>query len=76
MITAEKCRELAAEYKKISQLSGQSSDRVFLMRNIARTLTGLAGQLARLSIASRGEQASDGTRCIDQASQLPGRDGA
>lgn len=61
MITAEKCRELATEYRNLSQLVGTSSERGFLMRNIARTLTGLAGQLERLSTASRGEKVGDST---------------
>ncbi|WP_145668865.1 hypothetical protein [Bradyrhizobium stylosanthis] len=60
MITAEKSRELAAEYRHLSQRVGATSERGFLMRNIARTLTGLAGQLERLSMASRLENAGDG----------------
>jgi len=60
MITAEKCRELAAEYKRLSEQVDATSERRFLMRNIARTLTGLAGQLERLSMALRLKRAGDG----------------
>lgn len=59
MITATKCIELATYYKDLSQVSGTSVDRAFLMKNIARSFTGLAGQLDRLNTLTRAEEGRD-----------------
>lgn len=56
MITAAKCTELASYYKNLSQVCGTSIDRAFLMKNIARSFTGLAGQLDRLTALTRAEE--------------------
>ena len=56
MITAARCQELAAEYKALSQASGISGDQTFLLKNIAKTLAGLAGQLDRLAALTRDEE--------------------
>lgn len=62
VITPRKCKELAAEYRTLSQQVGTSADRAFLMKDVARTLIGLAGQLDRLTVLTRHEkQRSDGT---------------
>ena len=55
MITSEKCIELASHYRTLSQAFGTSIDRAFLMKNIARSFRGLAGQLDRLDALTRAE---------------------
>lgn len=55
MITAAKCQELANHYKALSQASGTSADRAFIMKNIARSFSSLATQLDRLAALTRDE---------------------
>jgi hypothetical protein len=54
-LTAAQCQELANHYKSLSQLSGISTDRAFILKNIARSLAGLASQLDRLAVLMRDE---------------------
>jgi hypothetical protein len=56
MVTAAQCLELAQRYRTLSQTSGISEDRAFMMKNIARSFAGLAGQLDRLDALKRDEQ--------------------
>ena len=49
MNTALRCQELADHYKSLSQLPSIPRDRAFLLKNIARSFTGLSGQLDRLA---------------------------
>ncbi|WP_167381144.1 hypothetical protein [Bradyrhizobium arachidis] len=58
MITATQCLELAHRYKTLSQKSDMSEDRASVMKNIARSFAGLAGQLDRLNALTRDEQVS------------------
>ncbi|WP_082905858.1 hypothetical protein [Bradyrhizobium centrolobii] len=55
MITAAGCQELANQYKALSQASSNSVERAFLLKNIARSFTGLATQLDRLAALTRDE---------------------
>ena len=55
MIDAAKCEELANHYKVLSQAAGVSAERAFLLKNIARSLTGVASQLDRLAALTRDE---------------------
>jgi hypothetical protein len=50
------CREHADHYKRLSSASGISKDRAAVLKNIARTYVGLAGQLDRLASLARNEQ--------------------
>jgi hypothetical protein len=59
MITATRCKELANSYKALSLKPRISESRAFLLRNIARSLVGLAGQLERLDGVTRAEVARD-----------------
>jgi hypothetical protein len=59
MITAARCKELAHHYKALSATPRISESRAFLLRNIARSLTGLAGQLERLDAVTRAEVRGD-----------------
>ncbi|WP_456618926.1 hypothetical protein [Bradyrhizobium sp. P5_C12] len=56
MITAARCKELANHYKAISSNLDISESRAFVLRNIAKSLTGLAGQLDRLEALTRDEE--------------------
>lgn len=56
MITAAQCLEFAHRYRALSQTPGLSEDSALLMKNIARSLTGLAGQLDRLDARTREER--------------------
>src|SRR6202007_942447 len=58
MITATRCKELANHYKALSSSPGISESRAFLLRNIARSLVGLAGQLERLDTLTKEEGAA------------------
>lgn len=58
MITAAQCLEMAHRYRALSQTSGISKDRAFIMKNIARSLSGLAGQLDRLDALTRDERST------------------
>jgi hypothetical protein len=55
MLTSARCQELASHFKALSQASDISEDRAFLLKNIARSLTGLTGQLDRLATMIRAE---------------------
>jgi hypothetical protein len=55
MLTSARCQELASHFKALSQASDISEDRAFLLKNIARSLTGLTGQLDRLNTMIRAE---------------------
>jgi hypothetical protein len=54
-MTATKCRELANHYKALARASNVSENRAFVMKNIARSFTGLATQLDRLAVLTRDE---------------------
>jgi len=54
-LTPAQCQELANHYKSLSQLPGISTDRAFILKNIARSLAGLASQLDRLAVLMRDE---------------------
>ncbi|MCP1744007.1 hypothetical protein ABIF66_010104 [Bradyrhizobium japonicum] len=56
MINIAECREHAEHYKRLSGASGISKDRADVLKNIARTYVGLAGQLDRLASLARNEQ--------------------
>ena len=55
MITAAKCQELAKHYKALSQAEGLSEGRASVLKNIARSLAGLATQLDRFTALTRDE---------------------
>jgi hypothetical protein len=55
-INIAECREHADHYKRLSSASGISKDRADILKNIARTYVGLAGQLDRLASLARNEQ--------------------
>jgi hypothetical protein len=55
MLTAAECRALAAECKRLSQASDISNDRAFLLRNVGRSLKGVATQLDMLAAKTREE---------------------
>lgn len=55
MLTAAECQAQAAKYKSLAQRSDISEDRAVLLRNIARSLAGLANQLDRLAANMRDE---------------------
>ena len=55
MMTAAQFQELADHYKALSQTPGISTDRAFILKNIARSLAGLASQLDRLAALMRDE---------------------
>lgn len=55
MITAAQCKDIAQHYKTLSTSPDISEDQAFLMRNIARSFAGVAGQLDRLEALTRGE---------------------
>ncbi|APG13808.1 hypothetical protein BKD09_36205 [Bradyrhizobium japonicum] len=56
LINIAECREHADHYKRLSGASGISKDRAAVLKNIARTYVGLAGQLDRLASLARNEQ--------------------
>jgi len=55
MLDPSHCRKLAREYKELAREPGTSTDRAFIMNNVARTLTGLATQLDMLAAKIRDE---------------------
>lgn len=57
MITTARCKELANYYKALCSNPHISEDRAFLLRNIARSLAGVAGQLERLDAVTKEEGA-------------------
>ncbi len=59
MLTVVECRAQAAECKRLSQASDISKDRAFLLRNVARSLKGVATQLDMLAAKTREEAARE-----------------
>jgi hypothetical protein len=53
MITAAQCQVLANEYKGLSLERGIAQDRAAMLKNIARSFSGLATQLDRLAAHTR-----------------------
>ncbi|MBR0822428.1 hypothetical protein [Bradyrhizobium liaoningense] len=56
LINIAECRERAEHYKRLSGASGISKDCAAVLKNIARSFVGLAGQLDRLASLERNEQ--------------------
>ena len=54
-MTAEKCQELANQYKAMARSADLSEGRAVLLKNIARSYAGLASQLDRLAALTRDE---------------------
>jgi hypothetical protein len=55
MLTAAQCQTYAAEYKSLARQTGISEERTTLLKNIARSLKGVASQLDRLAVLLREE---------------------
>ncbi|MBR0751596.1 hypothetical protein JQ604_05335 [Bradyrhizobium jicamae] len=55
VMTAAQCQELAEHYKSLARAHGATKDREFMLKNIARSFTGLASQLDRLAALTRDE---------------------
>lgn len=55
LINSAECQEHADHYKRLSGAGGISKDRAAVLKNIARTYVGLAGQLDRLASLARNE---------------------
>ena len=55
MLTAAQCQTHAAEYKSLTRQTGVSEERTTLLKNIARSLKGVASQLDRLAVLLREE---------------------
>ena len=53
MISVALCQEAADHYSTLSRQASPSEDRAAVLKNIARTLRGLAGQLDRLASLER-----------------------
>ena len=53
MMTFAQCEAYAAEYKSLAQQSGVTEGRAAMLKNVARTFTGLASQLDRLAAHTR-----------------------
>jgi hypothetical protein len=68
MITAAQCKSIAQHYKTLASSPSISEDRAFLLRNIARSFVGVAGQLDRLEALDKG-QASNGNLASQRASR-------
>jgi hypothetical protein len=56
LINSAECQEHADHYKRLSGAGGISKDRAAVLKNIARSYVGLAGQLDRLASLARKEQ--------------------
>jgi hypothetical protein len=56
LITAAGCKELANHFKALSSNPNISESRAFLLKNIAKSVAGLAGQLDRLDALTRDEE--------------------
>jgi hypothetical protein len=56
LITAARCRELANHYRALSVSPNISASQAFLLKNIAKTFAGSAGQLDRLASLMRAEE--------------------
>src|SRR5216684_3879688 len=50
MLTTAQCQTYAAEYKSLARQTGVSEERTTLLKNIARSLKGVASQLDRLAV--------------------------
>ena len=59
MLNAMQCRALAKEYKNRARGPGVTKDSAFIMKNIARSLSGLATQLDMLAAKMRDEARQD-----------------
>jgi hypothetical protein len=68
MLTASQCQALALEYNCLACCLDVSQDRAAMLKNIARSLTGLATQLDRLAAHTR-DKAAPQMAC---AARLPG----
>jgi hypothetical protein len=55
MLTAAQCQTLASQYKAMAQAPHVSEKRALTLKNIARSLTGLATQLDRLAANIRDD---------------------
>ena len=55
MLSAEQCRAFASEFKRKSLAPNTSNDLAFIMKNIARSLMGLATQFDMLAAKERQE---------------------
>ena len=55
MLTAAQCQTYAAEFKFLAQQADVSEERINVLKNIVRSLKGLANQLDRLAELQRGE---------------------
>jgi hypothetical protein len=55
MLTAAQCQTYAAKYESLARQAGVSEERAILLKNIARSLKGLANQLDRLATLLREE---------------------
>ena len=53
MISITQCQEAADHYSSLSRQVSPSEDHAAVLKNIARTLRGLAGQLDRLACLER-----------------------
>lgn len=53
MLTPLECRELSSKYKSLAQQPAVPRERAAMLKNIARSLTGLANQLDRLAADMR-----------------------
>jgi hypothetical protein len=54
-MTPAQCEAYAAEYKSLAQQSGITEGRAAMLKNVARTFTGLASQLDRLAAHTRDQ---------------------
>lgn len=57
-LTGAQCTALAEKYRRLAKAPNISDDRSYLLRNVARSLIGVAGQLDRLEAISRREESS------------------
>jgi hypothetical protein len=56
MVTAAQCQTLASQYKAMAQATLVSESRALMLKNIARSFTGLATQLDRLAANIRDDR--------------------
>jgi hypothetical protein len=79
MVTAEQCKELADQYKRLSQADGISKDRQFILQNISRSFSRVASQLDRLAALTRDEArrprqlSESGLAAVHSARNSPGK---
>jgi len=62
MITAAACKELADQYNALSRVAGTTPSRASVLKNIARSFTGLSTQLDRLAALTRDDAKSNQLR--------------